>query len=96
MKNFIFFYNRYSVFTNDLKKLMGTFILQLLLEDNTWSTRYNIPKKDGYNNSSTQSLKLRLNFTVEKFGIKLLYDQIDTPHADMCFSNIEYRILSFE
>ena len=23
-----------------------------------------------------------------ELGVKLIYDQIDTPHADMCFSNI--------
>ena len=31
---------------------------------------------------------LNLDFTVENHGIKLVYDQIDTAHADMCFSNI--------
>ena len=60
----------------------------ILLEDNTWSTRYNVPKNDRYSDSSTQWTKLSLNFTVENYGIKLIYDQIDTPHADMCFSNI--------
>ena len=33
-------------------------------------------------------MKLNLNFTVENYGIKLLYDQINTPHADMCLSKI--------
>ena len=89
IRNITFFYNRFSVLTNDLKKLMGTFIIQLILEDNTWSTRYIIPKKDGYNISSTQSIKLRLKFSVENFGIKLIYDQIDTPHADVFLRNIE-------
>ena len=36
--------------------------------------------------SSTDWTKLNLNFTVENYGIKLLYDEIDTAHADMCFS----------
>ena len=67
---------------------MGRFRIQLLLEDNTWSTRYNIPKKDRYSATSTQWTKLSLNFAVEIYGIKLIYDEIDTPHADMCFSNI--------
>ena len=67
---------------------MGKFRIQLLLADNTWSTRYNIPKKERYSNSSTDWIKLSLNFTEEKYGIKLIYDRIDTPHADMCFSNI--------
>ena len=67
---------------------MGWFRIQLLLEDNMWSTRYNIPKNDRYSNSSTQWTLVNLNFTVENYGIKLIYDQIHTPHADMCLSNI--------
>ena len=66
---------------------MGRFRIQLLLEDNTWSTRYNIPINDRYNDSSTDWTVLNLFFTEENYGIKLIYDQIDTAHADMCFSN---------
>ena len=67
---------------------MGRFRIQLLLEDKTWRTRYTIPNKDRYSNSSTQWTLVNLNFTVENYGIRLIYDQKDTPHADMCFSNI--------
>ena len=67
---------------------MGRFRIQLLLEDNTWSTRYNVPKNDRYSDSSTRWTKLSLNFTIEIYGIKLIYDEIDTRHADNCFSNI--------
>ena len=67
---------------------MGRFRIQLLLEDNTWSTRYNISKNDRYSNTSTEWTLVSLNFTVENFDIKLVYDEIDTSHADMCFSNI--------
>ena len=67
---------------------MGRFRIQLLLEDNTWSTRYNIPENDRYSDSSTDWTKLNLNFTVENYGDKLVYDEIDTVHADMSFSNI--------
>ena len=88
ISNITFYYNRFSILTNNSKKSMGRFRIQLLLEDNTWSTRYNIPKNDRYSNSSTQWKLVNLNFTVENYGIKLIYDQIDTPHADMCFSNI--------
>ena len=49
---------------------MGRFRIQLLLEDNTWSTRYNIPKKDQYSDSSTQWTKLSLNYTIENYGIR--------------------------
>ena len=74
--------------TNNSKKSMGRFRIQLLLEDNTWSTRYNIPKNYRYSNSSTQWTLVNINFSVENYGVKLIYDQTDTPHADMCFSNI--------
>ena len=67
---------------------MGRFRIQLLLEDNTRSRRYKIPKNDRYSNSSTEWTLLNLNFTVENYGNKLIYDQKYTPHADMCFSNI--------
>ena len=74
--------------TNDSLKSMGRFRIQLLLEDNFWSTSYNIPKNDRYSDSSTQWTKLGLNFTEENYGIKLLFDEIDSAHSDMCFSNI--------
>ena len=67
---------------------MGRFRVQILFEDNTWSTRYNVPEIDRYSDSQTQWTLVNLNFTVENYGIKLIYHQIDTPHADMCFSNV--------
>ena len=67
---------------------MGRFRIQLLLEDNTWSTQYIIAKNTQYSVNSTDWSLLNLDFTVEKYGNELIYDQIDTPHADMCFSNI--------
>ena len=88
ISNITFYYNRFSILTNNSKKSMGRFRIELLLEDNTWSTRYNIPKNDRYSNSSTQWTLINLNFTIENYGIRLIHDQIDTPHADMCFSNI--------
>ena len=86
--NIIFYYYRVSILINDSFKSMGRFRIQLILEDNTWSTRYNIPQIDGYSDISTQWTKLGSNFTEEKNGIKLFYDRIDTAHDDMCFSNI--------
>ena len=67
---------------------MGRFTIQILLPDNTSSTSYNIPKNDRYCNSPTQWTNISLNFTEETYGFELIYDQIDTPHADLCFSNI--------
>ena len=66
---------------------MGRFRIQLLLEDNTWSPQYTIPKNSNYSYSSTEWSLLNLDFTVDNYGIKLIYDEIDTPHADMCCSN---------
>ena len=67
---------------------MGRFRIQLLLEDNTWSTQNIINKNDRYSDSYREWSLLNLIFTAENFGIKLIYDQIDTAHADMCFSKI--------
>ena len=86
--NITFYYNRFSILTNDSLKSMGRFRIQLLLKDNTWSTRYNIPKNDRYSDTSTDWTLLSLNLTEENYGNKLIYDQIDTVLADMCFSNI--------
>ena len=88
IKNITFCYNRFSILTDDSKKSMGRFRIQLILEDNTWSTRFEIPKNDRYSNSSTEWKLANLNITVENYGRKLIYDQILTPHADMCFCNI--------
>ena len=57
-------YNRVSILTNDSLKSMGRFRIQLLLADNTWSTRINKLKNDGYSNTPTQWTKLSLNITV--------------------------------
>ena len=67
---------------------MGRLQIQLLLEGNSWNTQYTIPKNSQYSDSSTDKTLLNLNFTVENYGIKLNYDEIDSAHADMCFSNI--------
>ena len=67
---------------------MGRSEIQLLLEDNLWSTQNTIAKNTQYSNSSTEWTLLYLVFTVENYGIKLVFDQIDTADCDMCFSNI--------
>ena len=86
--NITFYYNRFSILTNDNLKSMGCFKVRLLLEDNTWSTVHTIAKNTRYSDTSTDWTLLNLDFTIENYGIKLIYDQIDTPHADMCFPNI--------
>ena len=86
--NITFYYNRFSILTNDSLKSMGRFTIQLLLEDNTWCTQYTIAKKDRHINSDNEWTLLKLNFTVEIYGIKLSFDQSDTPHAHLSFSDI--------
>ena len=88
ISNITYHYNRFSILNIEDKKSMGRFRIQLLLEDNTWSTQYTIAKNSQYSNTSTEWKLLTLDFTIENYGIKLIYDQIDTPQADMCFSNI--------
>ena len=86
--NITFSYKRFSILTDDSKKSMGRFRIQLLLEDNTWNTQYTIPKTTQYSDNSTDWTLLNLDFSIKNYGIRLYYDQIDTAHADMCFSNI--------
>ena len=47
-----FFHNRFSTSDQNLQG-MGRFRIQLLLEDNSWSTIYNINKNSQYSNGST-------------------------------------------
>ena len=71
--NITFYYKRFSILNNDSLKAMGRFRIHLLPKDNTWSTRYNIPKNDRYSETSTDWTLVSLNFTVEKYGIELFF-----------------------
>ena len=84
--NISFYINRYSIDLDGHKNL-GRLRVQLILEDNTWSTVYTIEKNTQYISTSTEWTLLNLDFTVENLGFKLIYDQIETAHADMGFSN---------
>ena len=84
--NISFYYNRFSISDPNLRS-MRRFRIQLL-EDNIWVTQYTIPKNTQYSNTHTDWSLLNLDFTTDNYGIELIYDQIDTAHADMCFSNI--------
>ena len=86
--NITFYYYRFSILTNESLKAMGRFRIQLLLEYDTSNTQYTIAKNTQYNTTSTEWTLLNLDFTVENYGNKLIYDQIDKPHPDMCFWNI--------
>ena len=84
--NISFYYSRFSSSIFKLRS-MGRFGIQLLYS-NAWNTQYTIPIINQHSKSSIDRTLVNLNFTVENYGIKFLYDQIETPHADMCFSNI--------
>ena len=87
ISNIKFHYNRFSTYDQILKG-MGRFRIQILLEDNSWSIIYNINKNSQYSNGSTVWHLFDLDITQENYGVKFIYDQIPTPHSDMCFSNI--------
>ena len=53
---------------------MGRFRIQILLEGNTWCTQYSITNNDQYSIPSMEWNSLNLDFTVEKYGIKIFYD----------------------
>ena len=63
--NITFYYNRFSTLTNDNLKKMGRLRIQLLLDDNTWSTQYTIDKNTQYSDSESEWKLLNLDFTVE-------------------------------
>ena len=87
ISNITFYYNRFL--TSDvILRSTGRFGIQIFLEGITWRTEYNLPKNDRYSDTSTEWTLVIINFTVENYGVKLLYDQMDSAHADMCFSNI--------
>ena len=86
ISNITFYYNRFSI-QGDLKA-MGRFRIQILSKDNVRLTKFNIPKKTQFSNLSTDWIILNLNITEENYGVKFICDQIDSAHADMCFSNL--------
>ena len=65
ISNITLYSNRFSILTNDSKKSMCRFRIQLLIEDNTWSDRYTIAKNEQYSNSSTEWTLSNLIFTEE-------------------------------
>ena len=85
ISNIGFYYNCFSARRSDS---FGRFMIQALLSEKSWSTRYDISKNDRFSKSSTAWTLVSVIFTVENEAKKLTYDEVDTPLADMCFSNI--------
>ena len=67
---------------------MGCFRIQILLEDNNWSTEFHMSKNSNYSTSPQIWSLLNLDITEQNYGIRPVYDKKDTAHADMCFSVI--------
>ena len=72
ISNITFYYNRHSFMTDESKKGMGRFRIQLLLDDGNWSTRYTIEKDTQYHDSPSEWSLLNLDFTEDNYGIKLI------------------------
>ena len=53
-----------------------------------------MPENHRYSTMPTQWTKSSLNFTEENYGVKLLFDGIDSAHSDMCLSYIIRNIFS--
>ena len=85
--NISFYYNRFSL-SDDNLRAMPRFRVQILLEDGTWENKYIIEKNSQYSETSMEWTLLNLDFTQDNYGIRLIFDRIDSAHADMCLSNI--------
>ena len=85
--NISFYYNRFSI-SDENFRAMPRFRIQILLENDNWENKYTIEKNSQFSNTSTEWTHLSLDFTQENYGIRLLFDRIDTAHADMCLSKI--------
>ena len=85
--NISFYYNRFSISDGNLRA-MPRFRIQILLENGSWDNKYTIEKNSRFSNTSAEWTLLSLDFTQDNYGIRLLFDRIDTAHADMCLSNI--------
>ena len=98
ISNITFYYYRFSS-SDDKKQAMGRFRIQLLLESGNWSSRYTIAKNTQCSDSSTEWTLINLSFTEENYGIRLYYDEIDSPQGDFQdshFQTLQSHILYIE
>ena len=86
ISNITFYYNRFSI-QGDFRA-MGHFQIQIITKDNVWLTKFIIAKNTQLSDASTDWIILNLNTNDENYGVKFIYDQTDSAHADMSFSNI--------
>ena len=79
---------KYLLLTDIQQELIDQWVdLELLLGDNSRSTRFSISKNNPNSNSATNWTLVSLNNKEEDYRRKLVYDELDTALADMCFSN---------
>ena len=71
-----FYYNRFSI-QGDFRA-MGRIRIQILTKDNVWLTKFNINKNEEFSTLSSDWIILNLNITDENYGVKFLYDEIDS------------------
>ena len=83
ISNITFYYN----ITHTGLHKMGRFRIQFL-RTGAWEDFYTMEKNTNFSELSTDWTLLILDVTKDNYGIKLYYDQIETEHGDMCFSNI--------
>ena len=67
---------------------MGRLRIKILLDKGVWFSKYIIERNSHYSTNSTGWSLLNLDITESNYGMKVVYDEIDSALADMCFSNI--------
>ena len=68
---------------------MGRFRVLLYLPNGQRHPKIIIAEKTKYSTTSKERMLIKLDFTEANFGIKLIYDEIDTGLADMYFSKVK-------
>ena len=86
--------NRFSISTNDSVEAIGKTGIHFLLE-NEWKAKNTIEKVTSYNATSSEWTSIIFGFRESNNGIKLIYHQIDTPHADICFGDVRITRSAF-
>ena len=67
---------------------MGRIRIEFLVPNGKWFSKYVIDKNTNFNATSQGWTLLNLDFTETNYGIKLVFDQLDTALAVLCFSNV--------
>ena len=60
---------------------------QFIIPIGHWYSKFIVAKTTNYSTISTDWNLVNIDFTEKKYGVKILYDELDSALADMCFSN---------